>query len=153
MPAYTIESRQVSETKHIDNLLDSTLESVERAESDILAIAETMGFDEDDRHRLGMAIREAMVNAVVHGNKYNSHKKVHLRVSEESGGLKIVVRDEGNGFELSRVPDPLAEENLLKESGRGILLMQAFVDELQVRRCTPNGTEVTLIKYPAPSGA
>lgn len=141
-------------TKHIDTSLESTLESVDAAEASILALAEKMGFAEDDRYELGMAIREALVNAVVHGNQYSTHKKVHLTVwHDESGGLKIVVADEGKGFEIGTVPDPLAEENLLKESGRGILLMQAFVDELMVRRRPQQGTEVTLIKYPAPPGA
>lgn len=140
-------------TKHIDTHMDSTLDSVDASESAILGIAERMGFDDDERYRLGMAIREAMVNAVVHGNKYSTHKKVHLVVWEEAGGLRIVVADEGNGFELARVPDPLEDQNLLKESGRGILLMQAFVDELMVRRRSPAGTEVTLVKYLAPPGA
>jgi serine/threonine-protein kinase RsbW len=133
--------------------MDSTLDSVDSAEHSILGIAGNMGFDEDERYRLGMAIREAMVNAVVHGNKYSTHKKVHLTVWQEAGGLKVIVADEGNGFEMARVPDPLEEENLLKESGRGILLMQAFVDELMVRRRSPAGTEVTLVKYLAPPGA
>jgi serine/threonine-protein kinase RsbW len=133
--------------------MDSTLDSVDSAEHSILGIAENMGFDEDERYRLGMAIREAMVNAVVHGNKYSTHKKVYLTVWQEAGGLKVIVADEGNGFEMARVPDPLEEENLLKESGRGILLMQAFVDELMVRRRSPAGTEVTLVKYLAPPGA
>lgn len=140
-------------TKHIDTSLDSTLESVDAAEASILELAERVGFHEDARYELGMAIREALVNAVVHGNQYSTHKKVHLTVWQESGGLKIVVKDEGKGFEIGTVPDPLAEENLLKESGRGILLMQAFVDELMVRRRPQQGTEVTLIKYPAPPGA
>lgn len=139
-------------TKHIDRILDSTLDSVDAAESDILHLAERMGFDEDARYELGMAIREALVNAVVHGNQYSTHKKVHVLVWEESSGLKVVVRDEGKGFEVSTVPDPLAEENLLKESGRGILLMQAFVDELMVRRRPQQGTEVTLVKYSAMPG-
>ncbi len=138
---------------HIDRVLDSTLESVDAAEAEILHLAERIGFHEDARYELGMAIREALVNAVVHGNQYSTHKKVQLVVSQESNGLKIVVRDEGKGFEISGVPDPLAQENLLKESGRGILLMQAFVDELMVRRRPQQGTEVTLVKYPAPPGA
>lgn len=136
-------------TKHIDRFLDSTLESVDAAEAAILHLAETFGFHDDARYELGMAVREALVNAVVHGNQYSTRKKVHLLVFEESGGIKIVVRDEGKGFEISTVPDPLAEENLLKESGRGILLMQAFVDELMVRRRPEQGTEVTLVKYSA----
>lgn len=136
--------------ERLDAIYDSSLESVDAAEEAVLAIAGRAGFDEDAMHRIGIALREAMVNAVVHGNKYNAHKKVRLSASVEENGLKIVIMDEGTGFEMTKVPDPLAKENLLKESGRGILLMQAFVDEFQVRRLHPNGTEVTMVKYLAP---
>ena len=93
-----------------------------------------------------MSVRECMVNAVVHGNRYNAHKKVHVTVSKAPEQLKIRVADQGEGFELTEVPDPLGEENLLRNSGRGIFLMKAFMDELQVRRLQPAGTEVTLVK-------
>lgn len=88
-----------------------------------------------------------MVNAVIIGNEYHAQKKVHMKASATNGALTVVITDEGKGFEISKVPDPLAQENLLKESGRGILLMQAFVDEFQVRRLQPSGTEVTMVKY------
>jgi len=134
----------------LDVKYDSELKSVDSAEAEVLAAAQRLGFSEDDQHQIGIALREAMVNAVVHGNKYSAQKKVHLRAWEDDGALKIVIRDEGVGFELARVPDPTADENLLKESGRGILLMQAFVDEFQVRRLSPNGTEVTMVKFVTP---
>jgi serine/threonine-protein kinase RsbW len=137
-------------TKHVDLALDSDLKSVDSAEGLVLEIAERLGFDEDELHKIGIALREAMVNAVVHGNQYSSQKKVRLGVWEENGGLRIVVADEGAGFDLGKVPDPLAEENLLRESGRGILLIQAFVDEFQVRKLSPNGTEITMVKYALP---
>lgn len=140
-----------SSTKHVDLFLDSDLKSVDSAEELALGIAQRMGFDEDELHRIGISLREAMVNAVVHGNKYSAQKKVRLRVFEEGGSIRLVVTDEGAGFEISKVPDPLAEENLLRESGRGILLMQAFVDEFQVRRLSPHGTEITMVKHLAQS--
>ncbi len=136
-----------SAKQRLDVVYTSELASVDTAETAVLGIAESLGFEEDDLHKIGIALREAMVNAVVHGNKYNKEKRVWLAAWEQSGGLRIVIRDEGNGFDMGKVPDPLAEENLLRESGRGILLMQAFVDEFQVRRLSPSGTEVTMIKY------
>jgi serine/threonine-protein kinase RsbW len=139
-----------AEGARLDVVYDSELESVDAAEQAVLSMADRLGFDEDAMHRIGIALREAMVNAVVHGNKYNAQKKVKLSAAPENNGLKIVITDEGSGFEIQTVPDPLARENLLKESGRGILLMQAFVDEFQVRRLSPQGTEVTMIKYLAP---
>ncbi|MCC6367636.1 MAG: ATP-binding protein [Bryobacterales bacterium] len=136
--------------RRLDVVYDSDLQSVDSAETSVLEVAQRIGFEEDDLHRIGIALREAMVNAVVHGNKYSAQKKVRLSAWDDGGALKVVITDEGNGFDLSRVPDPLAEENLLRESGRGILLMQAFVDEFQVRRLSPAGTEVTMVKYMAP---
>lgn len=133
--------------RRLDVSYKSELESVDSAETAVLGMAKEIGFDEDDLHRIGIALREAMVNAVVHGNKYNAQKSVRLSAWDDGSALKIVIVDEGTGFELAAVPDPLAEENLLRESGRGILLMQAFVDELQVRRLSPQGTEITMVKY------
>ena len=126
--------------------MDSTLETVDDAEALVLKIAEESGFEEEDLHKIGMAVREAMVNAVVHGNRYNLKKKVHLSAAFENGRLSIWIADEGEGFELKDLPDPLAEENLLRQSGRGLLLIQAFVDEFDMRRGEPPlGTEVNLV--------
>jgi serine/threonine-protein kinase RsbW len=128
-------------------LLDSTLDSVEVAETAVLKDAKAIGFEEEELHQLGMAVRESMVNAVVHGNRYNSRKKVHVSVTRARDRLTIVITDEGEGFDPSCVPNPLAEENLLRQSGRGLLLIQAFVDEFQVRCVQPRGTEVRMVKY------
>lgn len=130
----------------LERSFDSTLESVDEAEALILEAAVRAGFDEDDQHPISMAARECLVNAVVHGNRYSSHKHVHLAIETSSGRIKIVIRDEGEGFDLSDLPDPLAEENLLRHSGRGIFLIRAFMDEFSVRKLSPHGTEVTLIK-------
>jgi serine/threonine-protein kinase RsbW len=133
--------------RSLDIYLDSTLESADGAEEAVLGMARAAGFPEEDLHKIGMAIRELVVNAVVHGNRYNANKKVHLRAFIEKDRLTTIVGDQGNGFDLSSVPDPLAEENLLHQSGRGLLLVRAFVDEFQLRRLSPAGTEVTLVKY------
>jgi serine/threonine-protein kinase RsbW len=131
----------------VEELLESTLESVDQAEETVLRLATEMGFDEDEQHRIGMSVRECMVNAVVHGNRYNTRKKVHLTVSSTGPKLEILVGDEGGSFDVSKLPDPLAEENLLRQSGRGLLMMQAFMDEFQVRPRQPVGTEVKMVKY------
>jgi len=130
----------------IDRAFDSTLESVDEAEALILETAATAGFDEDEQHHISMAARECLVNAVVHGNRYSAHKKVHVAIETTSERIKIVITDEGEGFDLSDLPDPLAEENLLRHSGRGIFLIRAFMDELSMRKISPHGTEVTLVK-------
>src|SRR5580658_7488303 len=129
----------------LDHHYPSTLESVDLAESEILKAAEQAGFDEDDRHRIGMAVRECMVNAVVHGNRYNRNKQVHVNVliGKVEMGLRFVIRitDQGEGFEVQEVPDPLHDTNLLRHSGRGLFLMGAFMDEVRVRRVEPSGAE------------
>ena len=136
-----------TEVHTLEQVLESDLESVDKAEEAVLQEAQHLGFDEDDLHKIGMSLRECMVNAVVHGNRYNARKKVHLSITKAPDRLTIVITDEGDGFDLSLIPDPLANENLLRQSGRGLLLMRAFVDEFQVRRGEANGTEVRMVKY------
>jgi serine/threonine-protein kinase RsbW len=134
------------ETRTVDQLLDSTLESVDVAEEAVLKEAQEIGFDEDDLHKIGMSVRECMVNAVVHGNRYNARKKVHVMIQRTSDRLTVIIQDEGDGFDMAALPDPLANENLLRHSGRGLLLIQAFMDEFQIRPREPNGTEVKMVK-------
>lgn len=138
----------------LDHHYSSTLESVDLAESEILKAAEDSGFGEDDQHRIGMAVRECMVNAVVHGNRYNRNKKVHVKVFVENPpeGTRLTIRvtDQGEGFEMHEVPDPLHDNNLLRHSGRGLFLMGAFMDDMKVRKADEGGTEVTLVKAAGP---
>ncbi len=135
------------------SILDSTLESVDKAEQLVLAAAREMGFDEDTRYQVGMAVREAMVNAVVHGNCYSDRKKVTLGIAKAEDRLTITVTDEGKGFEMDSVPDPLAQENLLNQSGRGIFLMRAFMDEFKAEKLASSGTRFRLVKYLKNEGA
>lgn len=126
--------------------LDSTLESVNQAEEAATKVAEQAGFDEEQVARISMAVREAAVNAVLHGNAYDPGKKVELGFENTDEKLIITVRDEGKGLDPSTLPDPLAPENLLKQSGRGIFLIRAFMDEVRIRSLEP-GTEITMIKH------
>ena len=135
------------ETETVERFLDSTLESVDSAEELAVREAEKAGVAEDDLHKIAMAVRESMVNAVVHGNRYSAHKKVRLSVSKGPREFVVKIADEGEGFDYEILPDPLAQENLLRHSGRGIFLIKAFMDDFQVRRLEPGGSEVTLVKY------
>lgn len=130
-----------------DSLLASNLESVDAAEALVVDAAAALGLDEDARMDLGLAIREAMVNAVAHGNQYSPDKQVRLILERRSDAVKVTIIDQGEGFDLNRVPDPTQGENLMRESGRGLLLMQAFVDEFSVKRTASGGAEVVLVKY------
>lgn len=131
----------------LEQVLDSSLESVDSAEDAVLREAAQLEFDEDEMHRIGISVRECMVNAVVHGNRYNNRKKVYLKVERTPDLLAVSIGDEGEGFDPAAVPDPLAGENILRHSGRGVMLMQAFMDEFATYSRQPHGTEVKMVKY------
>jgi serine/threonine-protein kinase RsbW len=135
------------EPETVERLLDSTLESVDSAEELAVGLAQRAGFDEDDLMKIGMAVRESMVNAVVHGNRYNAHKKVRFSVANNQERFTVRIADQGEGFDSSQIPDPLASDNLMRTSGRGIFLIRSFMDEFEIRQLEPGGTEVTLVKY------
>ena len=135
-----------SQSKTVNLVLDSTLDSVDIAERAALDLARESGFGEEDLDRIGMSVRECTVNAVVHGNRYNAHKKVRLSLSRTPERFTVRIADQGEGFNPDALPDPLQGDNLLRHSGRGIFLMKAFMDDLQVRSLEPAGTEVTLVK-------
>jgi serine/threonine-protein kinase RsbW len=126
--------------------LDSTLETVDHAEEQATRIATEMGFGEDEVMQISMAVREGAVNAVLHGNNYAPDKKVTLAFERTKDGLVVTIRDQGHGIDLNNIPNPLAPENLLKTSGRGIFLMRSFMDEVEIRP-SKTGTEVKLIKH------
>lgn len=130
-----------------DVLLDSTLESVDQAEEIVVRAARSVGFDEDEQHQIGIAVRESMVNAVAHGNRYSARKKVHLLVSGGKAGIVIEIDDEGKGFDMDEVPDPREGDNILRQSGRGLLMIRAFMDELEIKRREPQGTHVRMAKF------
>ncbi|MCU1311039.1 MAG: Serine-protein kinase RsbW [Candidatus Angelobacter sp.] len=126
--------------------LDSTLDSVNKVEQTAEQLAVKVGFSEDDLHKITMSVREAAVNAVLHGNAYDPSKKIMVAYESSPNTLAITITDEGKGLSEEEVPDPLAEENLLKTSGRGIFLIKSFMDEVRIRDLHP-GTEITLVKH------
>jgi serine/threonine-protein kinase RsbW len=139
--------REIGKMERTQTTLESTLQSVDKAEELALQAAKKLGFDEDDQNNIGMAVRECMVNAVVHGNRYNKNKVVHFDMESSRENLTITIADEGEGFDIQSLPDPLAPENLLRQSGRGLLLIRAFMDEVDLHRGASGGTEVRLVKH------
>ena len=135
-----------SHMETIQTTLDSTLQTADQAEELAMQEAAKLGLDEDTQHQVGMAVRECTVNAVVHGNRYNKNKRVHLQIERSSAGLAVTIGDEGEGFDLNSLPDPLAPENLLRQSGRGLMLARAFMDEFDLHPRPGGGTEVRLVK-------
>lgn len=133
------------ETLH-DQHLESTLASVDASEEIAKTVAARLGFDEESVYHIGYAVREAVVNAVVHGNLYSANKRVHLVMERLDRWLQVAVEDEGQGFEETGQADPLAEENLLSQSGRGILIIRAFMDEVTIGRAPGGGTRILMRK-------
>jgi len=126
--------------------MDSSLETIDSAEEKATRIAAELGFGEDEVMQISMAVREGAVNAVLHGNAYAPDKKVTLAFERTAEDFIITIRDQGPGMDLSKIPNPLAPENLLKTSGRGIFLMRSFMDVVEIRP-SKAGTELKLIKH------
>ena len=127
------------------------MESVSEVEAAADHLATEAGLDEDQRFHIGMAVREAAINAVLHGNEYDPARHIDVSLENTGKDLVFVIADEGNGFNPEKVADPLAAENLLRGTGRGIFLIRSLMDEVHFRQLHP-GTELTLIKHLAPTG-
>ena len=114
-----------------------------------------VGFDDDTLHWISIAVRESVANAMKHGNQGDEAKRVTVEFTtspaEHPSELAIVVRDQGEGFDPEQVADPLAPENLLKSSGRGIFLIRSFMDEVVHRRVPEGGMEIRMVKRMAGS--
>ena len=107
-------------------------------------------FDEDSTHWVGVAVRESVINAIKHGNREDPGKTVPVEFAftpiDEPLQLVVRVTDQGEGFEPGEVADPLAPENMLKSSGRGIFFMRSFMDDVELRRAPDGGMEVRMVK-------
>ncbi len=129
---------------HMD--LGSRFENIELAQVVLKDTLDQIGVDEDARHDIDLAVREAVTNAIKHGNQENPDKQVQIDLLLEGDELVIRIADEGSGFDPSSVPDPLAPENLLRTNGRGILFMRKYMDDVQYSLRPEGGTVVTMRK-------
>jgi serine/threonine-protein kinase RsbW len=113
-------------------------------------IGQTLGLDEDAQHYVGVAVRECVINAIRHGNRNDLDKRVFVEfeTATTSTGVELAirVRDQGEGFDPESIADPLAPENLLKSSGRGIFLIRSFMDDVRLRPAPEGGMEVQMVK-------
>jgi len=113
-------------------------------------VSRGIGLDEDSSHWVSVAIRESVINAIKHGNRNDESKRVFVdfETSIPAAGpeLTIRVRDQGEGFEPQEVADPLAPENLLKSSGRGIFLIRNFMDDVRLQKVPQGGMEISMTK-------
>ena len=126
--------------------LSSRFENIEMAQHLCGKLLEGREVPDETRHWILMALREALANAIKHGNLQNAAKRVDVEMEVVADTLQIRIRDEGSGFEPQDVADPLAPENRLKTSGRGIFYMRTFMDDVRFRRTDRGGMELTLTK-------
>jgi serine/threonine-protein kinase RsbW len=126
--------------------IGSRFENIELVQVVLRDCLQKLGMEDDARHWVDLAVREAVANAIKHGNAQNPSKQVHVDLAVEGEDVVIRVEDEGVGFDPAQVVDPLARENILKTNGRGILFMEKFMDEIQYGAGPGGGTMVTLRK-------
>jgi serine/threonine-protein kinase RsbW len=114
------------------------------------------GLDEDAVHWIGVAVRESVINAIKHGNREDYRKLVTVEFAmaptAQPNELVVRVLDQGEGFDPDQIADPLAPENILKSSGRGIFFMRNFMDDVTLRRAAEGGMEVRMVKKLAAGG-
>lgn len=126
--------------------LSSRIESIDEAVNEALNYASDIGFSEEAFYAIDMAVREAVTNAVKHGNLLDETKFVELTFSSENNRFCVAIRDFGAGFEVEEVPDPTNPENLLKATGRGILFIRTFMDEVEWQKHPEGGMIIKMQK-------
>jgi serine/threonine-protein kinase RsbW len=126
--------------------IGSRFENIELVQLVLKDALDRLGLDDDNRHWIDVAVREAVANAIKHGNLEDPAKQVQVDLTIEVDTLVIRVQDEGRGFDPTHLEDPLAPENLLKPNGRGIFYMKSFMDDVQYGVRPGGGTVVTLRK-------
>jgi len=126
--------------------LPSRIETVAAAAAAVAEFINRSGVSEDAAFGIDMAVREAVTNAVVHGNSQDEAKRVEIVLKSSPEAVEISVHDQGPGFNPNEVPDPTEEENILKTSGRGIFFMRSFMDEVDWFLPPEGGTTVRMLK-------
>ena len=124
----------------------SRIEAVDEAAAAVAQFMNRLGIGEDIAFGVDMAVREAVTNAVVHGNKLDHAKEIGLKLRNTPGVFEISVHDQGSGFDPNAVPDPTKDENILKTSGRGVFFMRNFMDQVDWSAAPEGGTRVRMIK-------
>jgi serine/threonine-protein kinase RsbW len=133
-----------SRTVRLD--IASSIDMIEMVQTVITHLSGVVGLSEDAAHYMSVAVRESVVNAMKHGNHLDHAKRVAIEFVLHPEGLEVQVADQGTGFDPSSVPDPVAEENLLKAYGRGIFFMRSFMDEVEYSFPASGGTRVRMLK-------
>ena len=132
--------------ERIEITISSRFENIELVQVIAEHLCENAGVDEDGSHWVGMAVREAVANAIKHGNKLDISKKVNATFDLDGTDLEITISDQGEGFDPDNVSDPLNPQNLMKTSGRGIFYMKTFMDQIRYSFRPGVGTSLLMTK-------
>jgi serine/threonine-protein kinase RsbW len=132
--------------ERVEITISSRFENIELVQVIAEHLCENAGVDEDGSHWIGMAVREAVANAIKHGNKLDVKKKVNATFFLRGSELEIRIADQGDGFDPAKVSDPLNPQNLMKTSGRGIFYMRAFMDAVKYSFDPGGGTSLVMTK-------
>jgi serine/threonine-protein kinase RsbW len=135
-----------SKPQRIEVVMETLIESIALAEEVAMRVATVAGFGEDDQYKIGLAVHEGVMNAFQYGNQQRRERKIHVTFELHDEKLVIHVVDQGAGFRIEDVPDPREDENVLEDSGRGVLLMKAFMDEVEVLASAAGGAELVMAK-------
>lgn len=130
----------------IELTLPSRIAAIDKTATAVAELLTRSGIGEDAAFGLDMAVREALANAVIHGNKLDDTKRVEITVKSSLDSLEVSIHDQGQGFNPDTISDPTKEENILKSSGRGIFFMRNFFDEVDWSISPEGGTTVRMIK-------
>ena len=136
----------MTQTRTVKLDIASRFEMLDVVQTVVTHLATLVGFGEDATHYMSVAVRECVVNAIKHGNKLDAEKRVDLVLTIGDKAFEVTIHDQGGGFDPSSIPDPLAQENLLKVDGRGIFFMKSFMDEVSYAFPPEGGTLVRMLK-------
>jgi serine/threonine-protein kinase RsbW len=135
-----------SAARELHLTIASRFENIELVQTVVDDALKERGVADDTRHWIGLALREAVANAIKHGNRLDPEKQVEIEATVDDAELKLRILDQGAGFDPSAVADPLAPENRFRASGRGIFYMKRFMDEVEYGSAPSGGTALTLRK-------
>jgi len=136
----------MTQTRTVKLDIASRFEMLDVVQTVVSHLGTMIGFGEDATHYMSVAVRESVVNAIKHGNKLDPEKRVELVFTIAEKALEVTIHDHGHGFDPASIPDPLAQENLLKADGRGIFFMRSFMDEVAYSFPPRGGTLVRMVK-------
>jgi serine/threonine-protein kinase RsbW len=132
--------------ERVEITISSRFENIELVQVIAEHLCQNAGVDDDGSHWIGMAVREAVANAIKHGNKLDPGKRVHATLEIHGSTLAIRIADQGQGFDPAKVSDPLNPQNLMKTSGRGIFYMRTFMDQVHYTFDPSRGTLLVMTK-------